>query len=284
MPILQVAVVSESKNIAVSDLTQVSAALQKQIMRDFAPIWGVQATVDPFASLEDVPLGYWPSIIQDNVKDLAGGGVHRDDQGQPFALVEFDTEWSLTTSHECLEMLADPFGSRLIAGPSLKKGQSRVEYLVEVCDPCESRRFAYTVNGVTVSDFYTPAFFDPVKAPGVRYSFTGAIAAPRHVLADGYISWHYPVTNDWWQRLFFGKKRFRNLGPLTQRRGSLRSAIDAVTVDPEMREKLPKNDARLAPFRDARGSANESSVARAKSLRKLIESLKDAPRKTMDYA
>src|SRR5712671_6814894 len=127
MPIQHVALVSESQNITVSNLTQVSAAVQKQVARDFAPIWGVQATVDPFAALEDVPIGYWPVIVQDDVKDLAGGGVHLDDQGQPFALVEYDTEWSLTASHECLEMLADPFGNRLVAGRSLKTGQGRVQ-------------------------------------------------------------------------------------------------------------------------------------------------------------
>src|SRR5438093_10208910 len=159
MPILQVALVSESKNITFSELTQVSAAVQKQVARDFAPIWSVQATVDPFATLADVPIAYWPIIVQDDVKDLAGGGVHLDEQNQPFALVEYDTEWALTASHECLEMLADPFGNRLMAGPSVKKGQGRVEYLVEVCDPCESRRYAYTVHGVMVSAFYPPDFF-----------------------------------------------------------------------------------------------------------------------------
>lgn len=51
-----------------------------------------------------------------------------------------------------------------------------------------------TVNGVLVSDFYTPHFFDPVKNASVRYSFTGAIDKPRQVLRGGYISWHNPPT------------------------------------------------------------------------------------------
>ena len=37
--------------------------------------------------------------------------------------------WSLTASHECLEMLADPFGNRLIAGDSPKPDQGRVQIL-----------------------------------------------------------------------------------------------------------------------------------------------------------
>ena len=35
-----------------------------------------------------------------------------------------------------------------------------MEFLVEVCDPCEVPALGYTVNGVRVSDFYTPRYFD----------------------------------------------------------------------------------------------------------------------------
>ena len=43
-----------------------------------------------------------------------------------------------------------------------------------------------------MSDFYTPRFFDPLVAPGVRYSFTGALTEPRQVLRGGYLSWARP--------------------------------------------------------------------------------------------
>src|SRR5439155_15221952 len=125
--------------------------------------------------------------------------VHSDKDGQPFALVRFNEGWPLTTSHEIIEMLGDPFGNRLIAGQSKKSGQGRVEYLVEVCDPSESSDYAYTVNGIAVSDFYTPNYFDPVKAQGVRYSYTGALTEPRQVLPGGYLSWHDPVSDHWFQ-------------------------------------------------------------------------------------
>ena len=179
--IRHVAVVSEVAQISASELTRVSAALQKQVARDFGPAWGVHATVSAFTRLEDVPVGYWPIIVQADIHTDGAAGVHEDKNGQPFALVQYEPGWGLTASHECLEMLADPFGNRLIAGPSVKKGQGRVEYLVEVCDPSEDASFAYTVNGVLVSDFYTPQYFDPAKSSGARYSFTGAIKKPRGV-------------------------------------------------------------------------------------------------------
>jgi hypothetical protein len=188
----QAALVSDVGQVGVGELTRVAAALQKQVTRDFTPIWEIPATVDGFATLEDVPLGYWPVIVVRDVQDAAG--VHLDRNGQPYALVEMGSSWSLTASHETLEMLADPFGNRLIAGPSPRPGQGRVEFLVEVCDPSEDDRYAYTVNDVLMSDFYTPHFFDPVRGEGLRYSFTGAITEPREVLPGGYLSCTIPPT------------------------------------------------------------------------------------------
>src|SRR5260370_13284313 len=226
----QVALVSEIAGFDFSALTSVSAALQKQVSRDVAPIWGVQSTVDAFQSLDDVPLGYWPLVITDRPLGNAAG-VHMDQDGQPYALVEVSDSWSLTASHECLEMLVDPFGNRTIAWPSPQADQGRVEFLVEVCDPCEDAAFAYTVNDVLVSDFYTPHFFDPTAGDNVAYSFSQAIPAPRQVLNNGYLSWHDPVTDQWWQRTMFnGDQQDRNLGAITNRgERSLREWIQGKT-------------------------------------------------------
>jgi hypothetical protein len=228
-----VALVSESAQVDPGDLSKVSAALQKQVIRDLSQFWQVQATVDAFPQLEDVPIGYWPIVIMDDI-GYDAAGIHLDENNQPFALVtasnQFDV-WSLTTSHELIEMLLDPFGARLIAGDSPKKDQTRAQFLLEACDPPESAQYAYTVNGVLVSDFYSVRFFDPIVAPGVRYSFTGAIKAPRDVLSGGYLSWLDVASNTWWQETWFDSSgpRFRNLGQLNARNGSFRSQIDRIT-------------------------------------------------------
>jgi hypothetical protein len=232
--IQHVALVAESKLVSTGDLMRVAAALQKQASRDLAPSWNTSATVDAFDKLEDVPIGYWPIIIKDNIDTPGAAGVHEDKDQQPFALVSSSSEldvWSLTASHECLEMLVDPFGNRLLAGDSPKQGQGRVSFLVEVCDASEASDFAYTVNSILVSDFYTPHFFDPIKAPGVPYSFTGAITEPRQVLSGGYLSWVDSTTNDWWQETWFDGTgpQFRNIGPIDAKNGSLRSQIDRGT-------------------------------------------------------
>lgn len=229
----QLALVSESDRVSIEELAVVSAALQKQASRDLRPVWEIEATVDVFARLEDVPLGYWPMIVRDDI-GFDAAGIHLFEDGTPYALITSSDDndvWSLTASHECLEMLVDPWGDRTIAGDSPKPDQGRVLFLVEVCDPSEAAEFGYTVNGVLVSDFYTPHYFDPVTAAGVRYSFTDAITEPRDVLRGGYLSWLEPDSNHWWQETWFSgaSSRFRDLGPLSADNGSIRSQIDRLT-------------------------------------------------------
>jgi len=274
----QLALLSEAPSVSFRDVARVSAALQKQAARDFGPIWDVSATVDPFASLEDVPIGYWPLIIRDDIGFAGAAGIHLDKDGQPFSLVQTSNDWALTASHEALEMLADPFGNRLVAGPAPKeaKDQKRVEFLVEVCDPSEASRFGYTVNGILVSDFYTPRYFDPMSASGVRYSFTGAIKAPRQVLKGGYLSWHDPVSDRWFQIQFFGAKpALVDLGVLARDGRSLREMIDGLTPTSVTVPKIPAAN-RLVAAAAAGGSSVttvESTSSRAKTLRGQIDAI-----------
>lgn len=274
MLVRNLALVADTKKITAAELTKVAAALQKQATRDFGRIWSIQANVSGFARLEDVPTDYWPVIVRDDIKTPGAAGVHEDKNGQPFALVQFDENWSLTASHETLEMLADPFGNRLVGGKSPKPGQGRVNFLVEVCDPSEDREFAYTVNGITVSDFYTPDFFDPLTAAGVRYSYTGAIKRPRSILRGGYLSWGVPQTNEWFQMIWFNtaNPRFRSLGVLSGKMtGSLRATIDRLTPTPLETVTYPAKSPLMAAARDWMEKVDDSSIGRAKSLRKQIE-------------
>jgi hypothetical protein len=273
--LIQLGLVSEAPEINFSDLTQASAAVQKQISRDFTPIWNVDATLDAFAALEDVPVGYWPIIVRNDIGQPGAAGIHLDKDGQPFALVQVTNRWQLTVSHEVLEMLADPFGSRLVAGKSIHPDQGRVEYLVEVCDPSEDIQFGYSVNGITVSDFYTPSFFDPVTSAGTRYSFTAAIPSPRTVLENGYLSWHDPVTDHWWQQTFFdGTKTFRDLGVIPKGAESLREQIDRLTPRPEVITGLPAENPFLLAAAASVRTVRRSTSAKADAWHAQIEVLK----------
>jgi hypothetical protein len=271
------ALVSEVPDHDPGDVARVAAALQRQATRDFGPIWNIQATVDAFPRLEDVPVSYWPMIVETDIDTPGAAGVHEDKDGQPFALIAMSDSWSLTASHEMLEMLADPFGRRVLPGKSPKRGQGRVEFLVEVCDPCEADQFAYTVNDVLVSDFYTPHYFDPTHAESTRYSFTGALTRPRQVLRGGYLSWHDPVSDHWWQELYFSQRReYRDLGVFDAKAGSLRSWIDSQTDHPGIDQGLKKSNTALKAAVAVGEETKESSSSTADAWRKQIQSLKRA--------
>jgi hypothetical protein len=270
--VVNLALVSEVEGHDPSDVARVSGALQKQASRDFGPYWDVEATVDAYPRLEDVPVGYWPMVVKTDIEVPGAAGIHLDDNGQPFALITMSDSWSLTASHETLEMLADPMGNRLVAGPSPHPDQGRVEFLVEVCDPSEAAEFGYTVNDILVSDFYTLRFFDPVPTANCRYSYTGAIKDPRTILRGGYISWHDPPSNEWWQQLWFGDEpEFRNLGVLREATMSIRSWIDSQTQHPGIDDGLPKSDASLQAAVAHGKETEKSAEAKAARLREQID-------------
>jgi hypothetical protein len=209
-----IALVSLTRELATRDLLRAGAAVQKQLTRDFGPIWGLRATLDTFDDLESVPSDYHPIVVFAYAEELVGQlevmigpeytarliddferdrltGLHLNAfTRQPFALVEASDAWSVTISHEVIEMIADPFGNRLIAAAHPQDARQRVKYLLEVCDPCQA--VWYPVNGVPVSDFYTPRYFDPVGIEGGRYSFTGQIERPLQILEGGYLTWIDP--------------------------------------------------------------------------------------------
>jgi predicted ester cyclase len=244
---IHMALVGESNAVSGEELTRVAAALDKQVTRDFGPIWSVEATVNPVFNLDDVPIGYWPIIlVAPGSHSGPAMGYHQDRLGQPYAKVPVTPSWSLAASHECLETLVDPFGDRMVPGPYLKDDRVRVSYLVEVCDPVQSPEFSYTVNGVLVSDFVTPFFYGPVDADSVRYSFTGAATSPWEVKEGGYISWRNQATERIEQlHCTAGTKLFISLGSFEGFMGSVREFVDLATEHLELEQGLSHDDERL---------------------------------------
>ena len=93
-----------------------------ELDRDVFPIWGVQAQISPSHPQDPITNGVWPINILD--KSEAGSGVHLNNNGIPFAEVQYDSSnWDNTTvtiSHELLEMLVDPYGNRFIQSPDIR--------------------------------------------------------------------------------------------------------------------------------------------------------------------
>jgi hypothetical protein len=211
MSVIQVGLVDMTGEIDVDLVHSASIALNLQVTRDLPQFWPISATVVYLPNPKKIPAGVWPVQL---VRTLPPneGGFHSDKHKQPYAKViatKNDPTWTVDASHEILEMLVDPYGNRMqssvaieIVGGKIQDGTGQYDYLVEACDPCEANNYAYTINGVAVSDFITPHFYDPLVTPGTRYSFTGAINAPRKILPGGYISW-VNTSQDEWQQLMF---------------------------------------------------------------------------------
>jgi hypothetical protein len=262
MQVRHIAIVPEEAAVRPSELAAVSSALQTQIVRDVAPVWGVTASVDAFPSLEDVPAGYWPVLL--SLRKLGpDAGVYLDANGQPYALVEISPSWGISASHACLELLHDPFGNQTALGPS-PLGEGAVTYLMGICDPCTDARHAYAINEVLVSDFSTPAFWGIGEA--ARYSFKGQLTAPFEVLPGGHLYFHDPLTNVWRVRRHAAEEPVDETLGILEEAGSLREALEArdglhwATT----RLSLEENEARIGL---ARQRAAQAAQYRAYRLR-----------------
>ena len=265
----RVALVDQSGKIPFEQLAHAAAAMGLQVQRDLGPIWNIQATVSALASPNAIPAGVWPVFIVAELPPTEGG-FHMTQHNQPYAKVAVGPGWTIAASHEVLEMLVDPSGSRLVAstaievsGKNIRDANGKFEYLVEICDPSEADPFSYTIDDVQVSDFYTPHFYDPVASAGVRYSFTGKVTKPRQVLSGGYLSWLDSAKNVMQQLRNFEQPQILNLGAVPKGM-SLRGFVDSKHVPTQKLSALPETTASLAQARDRGTQLRSWANARAK--------------------
>jgi len=247
MSVIQVGLVDTTGALDPASVEAAAASLNIQVMRDLSQFWNVQATVRYLPNPQSIPVGVWPVFLVAKLPP-GEGGVHLTKKNQPYSLViatPGSNDWTIDASHETLEMLVDPSGNRLqasraikIVGKDTEDTPGEFEYLVEACDPCEADQYAYAINGIAVSDFITPHYYDPVVVSGTRYSFGGHITRPRQILPGGYISFTDPQSDEVEQILFLGPKPvLRNLGPATS--SSLRMFVDAQTYDLVQKSRTP---------------------------------------------
>ena len=123
-------------------VAHVDAAAQKQVTNDFAPGLGVDADLRIVPDSASANPGEWWLTILDN-SDQAGALGYHDvtPEGLPIGKVfaktdlQFSEKWSVTASHELLEMLGDPNINLCVLQESSTGGRL---YAYEVCDACEA--------------------------------------------------------------------------------------------------------------------------------------------------
>ena len=203
---VKVAVINASTVLKDADIGKVVPALQAQVRNDFAPAWGIDADLVFVPKGSEPPLGAWWLAILDN-SDQAGALGYHDltDHGLPLGKVfvatdiQYGNQWTVTVSHEVLEMLGDP-DVNLAATVDQPNGGMRL-YAYEVCDACEGDQFGYAIDGVLVSDFVYPAWFEAFRTSGsAQFDKQKAINAPFEILAGGYIGiFDCPAGGGWTQ-------------------------------------------------------------------------------------
>jgi hypothetical protein len=204
---IQIAVTNESTVVADSAVQAAVAALQQQVAQDFAPVWGISASLIFVAKGSPPPSGAWWLAVLDN-SDQAGALGYHDltPDGLPLGKVfaasdlQYGSNWTVTASHELLEMLGDP-DINLCASVANADGSLRL-YAYEVADACEADQYAYQINGVWVSDFVYPAWFESFRQPNsTQFDRQNHITAPFQLLPGGYIGILDTTSNSGWTQL-----------------------------------------------------------------------------------
>ena len=177
-------------NDAISDAVMLKTirAVNIQLERDFEPHWSFGATLRleghrnsrkrggvPYSPLDmrgDAILYVWNKFSKNY------DGLHdRDFGGIPYGAVYLDMsqglaeDWSVTLSHEALELVGDPQANLLVQGRHPTQRGRQVFHWFEMCDAVQAQ--TYEIDSVPVSDFVLPMYFTREAEPGARNNFLG---------------------------------------------------------------------------------------------------------------
>ena len=139
-----------------ADLQRAIRAVNRQIGGDFAPYWSFGAqlrlegragkakrAVDPSDMRGDAIL-----YLRDVVRIRDAEGYHdRHFSGIPYGIVflelskKLKEDWTVTLSHEALELTGDPENNLLVQGPHPKKPRAQVFHWFEMCDAVQEETY-----------------------------------------------------------------------------------------------------------------------------------------------
>jgi hypothetical protein len=183
-------IINASTVLTDAEIAAAVPALQKQINEHFYPAWGIKANLF-FVPLGAKPrAGHWWMVLLDT-SDVAGALGYHDltSEGLPIGKVFAATDkqnglsWTVTLSHELVEMLADP-NVNLAA----QVGDATF-YSYETADAVEADALGYQIDGVLVSDFVFPEWFENMAHPmGTKFDHCAHVTRPLQLAPGGYIS------------------------------------------------------------------------------------------------
>jgi hypothetical protein len=212
---MQISVVNHTNGQISDEAVQpVLRAINRQIRDDFAPYWGMSATLRLEGRSADEPDAMQPADLRGDAviylwdeADVDGAiGYHfQNARGVPFGFVfteiaeSIGEPWSVTLSHEALELLGDPETNLLVMGPHPTQNRE-VFHWFETCDAVQAE--SYSIDGVAVSNFLLPLYFTGTRDTdevGARNDFLGRSYRGRTLRSfgvnpGGYIGFYDPKT------------------------------------------------------------------------------------------
>lgn len=210
---IRVLVVNESTVLTHEQVAACVAALGAQVNEDFAPYYGTPITIEIAAAGTKPDPGVWELVFLDDSDQAGALGYHETTvNGDPIAYAFAKTaiangeSWTVTASHELLEMLADPEINSVIEQDN--PDGSMTMYFKEVCDPCEDDSFGYRKahfklpegSLVLLSDFVLPSYWQ-ANSEGTAFDFTGHITKPLSLISGGYYSTLQIPSSIQWQQI-----------------------------------------------------------------------------------
>lgn len=163
----QYAVIAGDPSVVDDYWNEIIQALNYQLANHLQSDWGLSGSVHGFtdpSQLKSNP-GVVPIYIrQPNNSNLPNSvlGCHKWINGQsvPSAVVDYQSGglWSITASHEILEILLDPSLGQWV--PSGIPADPR-SFLREVCDPCLGVTYTPPNSSIYLSDFCLPDYYSP---------------------------------------------------------------------------------------------------------------------------
>lgn len=201
---IHIDIINASSVLKDAEIQAVIPALQKQISQHFYPAWGVNAHLAFVPKGGKPAKGHWWMAILDNSDEAGALGYHDlTSEGLPIGKVfaatdkQYGLSWTVTLSHELCEMLADP-DINLAA----QVGDTTF-YAYETADAVEADEMGYEIDGVLVSDFVTPEWFESLQHPvGTKLDHAGRVKDPLQLLAGGYMSVLDLQSGQGWTQIF----------------------------------------------------------------------------------
>jgi phospholipase C len=208
-----ISVILQSKRLVRANVLRVIRAINRQIQEDFEPYWsfggqlrleGMSDETTNATKAVDMRGDAVLYLVDDAPSSEDALGFHEANfAGVPYGFVMLELcrklkeEWSVTLSHEALELIGDSQANLLVKGPHPHERNRDVFHWFEMCDAVQED--TYLIDGVKVANFVLPLYFTVDGEPGSRNDFLGLKKGELDsfgVRPGGYVGFYDPAKGD----------------------------------------------------------------------------------------